>query len=175
MRYRLSTLFFIFSILSCNDQGEDVIPSAQGISSDAELFEFITQTDPFTAYALFPGVDSITSGTLNGSTAHQPLVKVRMNVIALGALQGGSLPDGSTFPNGSIIFKEILSGNTTQLYAVIYKDPDNPLAGNGWLWAEFEPDGTPFISMTGAGIQCTGCHAREQGPQNDFVRTFERQ
>jgi hypothetical protein len=54
------------------------------------------------------------------------------------------------------------------------RDRLSPHAGEGWLWAEFEPDGTPFISVTGAGRNCTGCHMREQGPQHDLVRTFER-
>ena len=170
---RVVITLLLISSLSCHDQGSE-IPDGR-ISSDEEFFRLISESDPFSAYVLFPGVDSVTSGTLNGSTAHQPLVRVKMNATALSALRGDTLPSGTVFPEGSIVFKEILSGNTTQLYAAIYKDTDNPLAGNGWLWAEYEPDGTPFISVRGAGIQCTGCHAREQGPQHDFVRTFERQ
>jgi hypothetical protein len=27
-------------------------------------------------------------------------------------------------------------------YAVVFMSTDSQLAGNGWLWAEFNPDGT---------------------------------
>ncbi len=164
----------MFSLMAgCVDQGDDV--ASHRIDSDADLFHLVAVEDPFSSYSLFPNADSVTSGTLNGSTAHQPLVRVSLNAVAFNALSAGRLPAGSSFPNGSIVFKEIRRGDSTYLYAVIYKDPSSPYAGNGWLWAELYPNGAPFISMTLSGRNCTGCHAREQGPQNDFVRTFERQ
>ena len=55
------------------------------------------------------------------------------------------------------------------------KDRGNPLAGDGWLWAEYGPTGSVTFSVSNRGSACTSCHRREQGPQNDFVRTFERQ
>jgi hypothetical protein len=55
------------------------------------------------------------------------------------------------------------------------KDDANPMSANGWLWAEYQLNGTPAYSLTNRGIGCVGCHAREQGPEHDFVRTFERQ
>jgi hypothetical protein len=145
------------------------------IATDSALFAHIVHADPFTTYPLFPRVDSVTSGTLNGSTAHQPLVKVRMNATALSVLRSDTLPGATTFPEGAVVFKEIISGGQTMLYAVMLKQRRNALSANGWLWAEFEPDGTPFISVTRAGQPCAPCHAREEGPSNDFVRTFERQ
>jgi hypothetical protein len=163
-------------ISSCKDQGYSPPSSTREIiSSDAQLFSVVTQAQPFTSYSLFPDVDSVTSGTLNGSNAHRPIVRVSMNATALGSLRADTLPAGTAFPDGSIIFKQITSGGQTSLYAIIYKDKNNPLAGNGWLWAEFLPDGTPFISLTRKGANCTGCHSLEQGPHHDFVRTFERQ
>lgn len=168
-------LLLALACAGCHDGGSDqpqqTLPR---IASDADLFLAVTQTDPFAAYVLFPGVDSVTSGTLNGSNAHQPLVRVRMNAVAFNSLHGDTLSSGMRFPDGSIIFKEILSQDAVQLYAVMYKDRLNPLAGSGWLWAEYEPDGTTFISVLDQGAGCTGCHARERGPANDYVRTFER-
>ena len=99
-----------------------------------------------------------------------------LNATALGALQDGKLPAGSRFPNGSAIVKDVRTNNgTTVAYAVIYKNSDNRLAGNGWLWAEFKPDGTLGYSIANQGAGCISCHSLERGPQNDFVRTFERQ
>lgn len=145
------------------------------MSADETLFRFISRTDPFTSYVLFPNVDSVTSGTLNGSTAHQPLVRVSLNARAFGALSNGSLPTGSRFPDGSVVFKQIITNGQTTLFAVMRKDNANPLSANGWLWAEYHPDGTAAISATRQGSACVGCHSREQGPEHDFVRTFERQ
>ncbi len=168
-----AVLLLIANSFSCTDQGE-TLPS-QHISTDAELFHIVTVEQPFWNYTLFPNADSVTSGTLNGSTAHQPIVRVSLNAVALQALENGRLPAFTSFPDGSIVFKQIRRGAETDLFAIIYKDSDNPLATNGWLWAEIWPDGTPFISITLGGRNCTGCHARELGVQNDFVRTFERQ
>jgi hypothetical protein len=167
----------VFScISSCKDQGAPPPGSTREIiSSDAQLFDVVTQVQPFASYSLFPDVDSVASGMLNGSAAHRPLVRVSMNATALGALRADTLPAGTSFTDGSIIFKQIISGGQTSLYAIIYKDKNNPLAGNGWLWAEFLPDGTPFISLTRKGANCIGCHSLEQGLQHDLVRTFERQ
>ena len=147
-----------------------------GLSSDAAFFRLVTQTEPFGAYSLFPNAEAVTAGTLNGSTAHRPMVRVSLNPTAAGALQNGKLPPGARFPNGSVIFKDVrTSGGATTVYTVMYKDVTNPLASNGWLWAEYSQTGSVVYSITNRGGACTGCHSLEQGPQNDFVRTFERQ
>ena len=168
-----------FLALTCRErQSPPAMPPPEGmmdeISHDASLFRIISQAQPYTGYALFPNADSVTTGSLNGSTAHRPLVRVSMNSAALGALDNGRY--AAPFPDKSVIVKEIKDQNgTTTLLAVMYKDRRNPLAGNGWLWAEFYPNGTVFISMTARGAGCVGCHALEMGPQHDYVRTFERQ
>jgi hypothetical protein len=153
----------------------DAASGEPAISTDGDLFRLVTEDDPFTMYTLFPRADSVTSGTLNGSTAHQPIVRVGMNGKAIGVLVDGSLPGGAGFPNGAVLFKQIIMNGQTVLYAVMYKDSTNTFAANGWLWAEYMPDGSPVFSLTGRGSGCVGCHAREQGPQHDYIRTFERQ
>ena len=173
IRIFISAIPLLLITISCADEATN--DPGGGSTPDATLFTQVTQTDPFTSYTLFPNADSVTSGTLNGSTAHQPLVRVSMNATALSALQGDTLPAGTRFPNGSIVFKEIITGGQTTLYAVIRKDTANAWAGNGWLWAEYYPDGRVAISVEGGGSACVSCHSREQGVQNDYVRTFERQ
>lgn len=177
LKFVCSLFLSLASFLSCRErQTVDPPQNTSVIVADSVLFKFVTQTQPFRTYALFPNVDSVISGTLNGSTAHQPLVRVSMNAKAFSALQNGRLPSGGRFPDGSIIFKEVRTNNgLANLYAVIYKESNNPLANGGWLWAEYSPDGTIAFSITRQGSGCTTCHSREQGPQNDFVRTFERQ
>lgn len=151
-------------------------PPAPPINSDAAFFTFVTQTQPFSGYAPFPNLNVGPDGTLPASSAHQPLIRVVLNAVAAGALQNGRLPPGTAFPDGSVIFKEVLSSSrVVSVDAVMYKDRTNTNAGNGWLWAEYRPDGGVDFSMTNRGSACTGCHSLAQGPQNDFVRIFERQ
>jgi hypothetical protein len=160
-----------------------VIPQQQQsttivIDSDSALFTLVTRTQSFRTYRLFPRADSIAFGTLNGSTAHRPLVRVSMNAVAFGALRNDTLPDGTAFPDGSIIFKEIRDSiGLTILYAVMYKERNHAFAESrsGWLWAEYFPDGRPAFSISTRGAGCISCHSRDRGPQNNFVRTFERQ
>jgi len=159
-------------ISSCEENTDE---GGMGSTADENLFSQVTQSDPFTSYTLFPNVDSIGMGTLNGSTAHRPLVRVSMNATAFNTLQNDSLPLGSSFPNGSVVFKEIISGGQTTLYAVMRKDSANAFSGNGWLWAEYYLDGRVAISVEGRGNECITCHSLEEGLQNDLVRTFERQ
>jgi hypothetical protein len=133
----------------------------------------VTQTDPFGSYALFPNADPINFG----SPFHAPADRVHLNATAFAALPNGKLPPGTRFPDGSVIFKEILAngGATTTTYSILYKDATNQLAVNGWLWAEFSPSGTTTYSIANRGAVCTSCHSQGQGRTNDFVRTFERQ
>lgn len=151
-------------------------PSLGRIASDSALFALVTQTQPFSTYRPFPNLSAGADGILVASSAHQPLIRVSLNATAADALQNGKLPAGSTFPDGSVIFKEVLTGSRTlDVYAIMYKDRTNTLAGNGWLWAEYRASGSVVFSIANRGSACTSCHALEQGPRNDFVRIFERQ
>lgn len=79
------------------------------VPDDAALFRLVTQGATFSGYVLFPDADELATGRLNGSEAHNPLVRVSLNARAMGALQGSRLPAGSSFPDGSIVFKELRS------------------------------------------------------------------
>ena len=147
-------------------------PSGQ-VEDDAALFRLITQDDPFGSYRLFPNTTEISSGRLDGAGAH-PSARVRLSVTAFQSLQDGRLPAGARFRSGSVSVKEVLSGGQAPLYAVMRK-ADGSTSGAGWQWAEYRPDGTVVYSIAGRGGVCTECHSRQQGPQNDLVRTFERQ
>ena len=180
-----AAVFVLLFSLACVACARDspTVPSETGgkgapsaISSDAELFTFVTQTQSFRSYTPFPNLDTSADGTLTASSAHQPIIRVSMNDVAAGALQNGRLPSGASFPDGSVIFKEVLGTNgLVNVYALMYKDRLNSLAGNGWLWAELRPTGAAEYSVRNRGGACTGCHALGRGQQNDFARSFERQ
>ena len=173
----------LLSVTACGSGGSTAATptgpttAATGISDDAALFRLVSQTDPFSRYTAFPNAEEFTTGQLNGSEAHRPVIRVSLNATAAGALQGGRLPANGRFPDGSIVFKEIKpsASAATTLYIVMVKDSANALAGNGWLWAEYTPTGSTVFSVNSRGSACTSCHLRERGPQNDLVRTFERQ
>ncbi len=151
--------------------------SGSAVRSDAELFRLFTVTDPQGTYAVFPNAEPFATGRLNGSEAHRPVIRVLLNATAAGALRDGRLAPGARFPDGSIIVKELRPSATTAptLLAVMVKDRTNPLAGSGWLWAEYGPSGSVAYPVSSRGGACTSCHLRENGPENDLVRTFERQ
>lgn len=180
----LRAAFLVFGVAvaaACGgSQSTPTSPSgapASALRDDASLFRLVSQTDPFTRYTVLPNAEEFATGRLNGSEAHRPIIRVSFNAVAAGALQGGRLPSGATFPTGSIVFKEIRPSATaaTTLYAVMVKDSGNPLAGDGWLWAEYGPSGSVAYSVNSRGGACIECHRREQGPRNDLVRSFERQ
>lgn len=112
--------------------------------------------------ALLPGL---------GNSPHGEF-KLRFNAIAAAVLDStGELPTGSTFPDGSVIIKEVYSGNNIDLLAVMKKSSTDPDAGDGWLWSEYEPDGKVIISTSKKGNSCIGCHSGNTN--RDLTNTFD--
>jgi hypothetical protein len=170
----LTMILLCVTLFCCQDQGSEIAKTFV-VSTDQQFFALVARERLAAPYALFPRADSVTSGTLIGSTAHQPVVRVSMNPAALGALNNGTLPAGMSFPDGAVILKEIRINGQASLYAVVYKERNNPLAGGGWLWAEFNLDGTAAVSIQSRGSGCVTCHSGQQGSMHDHIRTFERQ
>lgn len=98
--------------------------------------------------------------------------KLLFNQTAWAALDStGKLPVGNTFPEGSLIVKEIIKNGSTDLYAVMLKKPSSSNAGAGWLWNEFEPNGDIVISISDKGDACISCH---RGNTNrDLTNSFD--
>ncbi|HSH67898.1 MAG TPA: cytochrome P460 family protein [Bacteroidia bacterium] len=133
-------------------------------NSDVQLYTEITQS----------GFTYFQNGNLLNGVSPSPhgAFKLRFNSIAFAALDSaGKLPVGSMFPAGSILVKEVYTGNTLSLYVVMKKDPSNENAGNDWVWAEFNTDGSVDFSVTKKGDACIGCHSGS--PNRDLTRTFD--
>ena len=141
------------------------------------LMSLVAQLRPLIRLLVFPLADEFALGRLNGSEAHAPVVRVLLNATATGARQNGRFPQGGSFPNGAIVFKEVRPSATgaPTLYVVMVKDRDNARAGNGWLWAEYTPSETTVFSVDRRGSAYISCHQRDGGTVRDLVRTFERQ
>lgn len=98
--------------------------------------------------------------------------KLKFNQTALNALgTDGKLPAGQTFPDGSVIVKEIYSGGSVTLYAVMKKDPKSKFASNKWVWGEYKPDGNVVIGVNKEGKDCVSCHT--SGITRDLTRSFD--
>jgi hypothetical protein len=114
------------------------------------------------------------SGNLISPATQSPhgTYKLRFNTTAAQVLDSnGELPENSQFPVGSILVKEVHGSSGISILAVIKKAPSDANAGSGWLWAEYELDGSPAVSITGRGNQCIDCH--NDVPNRDLVRTFD--
>ena len=154
----LIVLAWIIVFQSCKNDKAD-------ISTDEILFNEIKSG----SYTYYRG------GAILSAAAQSPhgSFKLRFNDTAVAALADstGELPTGSTFPNGSIIVKDVYTNGTFSLYAVMKKDPANAHAAGGWLWAEYKTDGTPFLSTANKGDGCISCHSGT--PNRDLTRTFD--
>lgn len=141
-----------------------ILHSCKKKKLNKNLFEEATASD----LVFYQNNDSILSP--GGPSPHGPF-KLRFNSTTASQLgPDGRFPTGNTFASGSLIVKELYSGNTLTLIAVMKKD-DSKFAANGWLWAEYEPDGKIKYNINEKGKSCIGCHSE---PLNrDYTKSFD--
>ncbi len=109
-----------------------------------------------------------------GGDSPHGFVRIKFNEIAQASLDStGKLPLGASFPEGAVIVKEIYADPAEPLiyYVIMKKDPAAEYAADGWLWGEYEENGTVSGAVSNKGSGCTGCHS--ESPNRDFVRTFD--
>jgi hypothetical protein len=123
--------------------------------SDRALYDSAKNESAFVYYQNSPTVHA-------GSNGPHGSFKLRFNKIATAALtDNGKLPVGSTFPNGSMIVKDVQSNG---MYALMYKKEGS------WLWAEINADGSTAYSVNKDSQLCVSCHS--QSGQRDLVVSF---
>ena len=67
--------------------------------------------------------------------------------------------ENASFPDGSLIVKELTSGSSVERYAILYKRSDSEHADDrGWVWGYVNEDGTVATTAEEKGAICTGCH-----------------
>jgi len=126
----------------------------------AAVYEYITKTNPYQQWALFPGKGKL----YVGKHPHGAFLTTYVNEIALQGIEGKA----GTLPDGAIIVKENYSpeqklGAVTVMYRVKGFDPN---AGD-WFWAKYQADGR--IEKAGQVAGCIGCHAAKI--ENDWIFT----
>lgn len=154
-------IFIVVQSCEYHDVNDDVSSRPQ---TEEQLLEEINQT----GYEYFRSAQILNPA----STSPHGAFKLRFNQIAWAALdEQEKLPKGKTFPEGSVIVKEVFSNNAVSVYAIMKKTSSDYNAKEGWLWAEILPDGKPAYQLSLKGAVCVNCH--RDTPNRDLVRTFD--
>ena len=69
---------------------------------------------------------------------------------------------GATFPEGSLIVKELYDNSTTLgRYAILYKKSGSSDAdAKGWVWGYINADGGVAEAASKKGSSCISCHSQ---------------
>lgn len=123
--------------------------------SDATLYSLLPADASWAFYKRSP------TPIVRSSAPHpESHALVRYNARAAAQLDAaGKVRTGASFPDSSIIVKELSNGSTVSTYAVMMKLNGSTSAGpGGWIWAEFGPTGAVKFSTASRGSACTSCH-----------------
>jgi len=147
-------LLGLLSFNSCKDDEEDVPKT-----TDEQLFDMAKETTGFTWYK---NSDALLDKSA-GSGHSQPFLRTRYNAKASSQLDAnGKIPTGASFPEGSLIVKELYKNSTSlEQYAILYKDSSNPNAdAKGWVWGYLNADGSVVEPSANKGNACIMCHSQ---------------
>lgn len=156
MKQLLFAAMICFLMTGCKK--EDSPTSVDQTVTDSQLLILAKNTTTKTFYKL--STDTLSKG---GNSAHPgPKLRTWYNAKAATQLTAqGIVKPSPTFADSSLIVKEIYNADgMLSLYAVLFKLSSASNKGPGdWVWAEFEPNGTPVISATAKGAGCASCHS----------------
>lgn len=133
---------------------------------DAALFKEVEAG----GFIYYQGDNTVQQSNVQGG--HSAYFRVRYNPIAFAALtDSGKIPIGSSFPEGSLVVKEQYSSITGSIkkFAVMKKSNTSE-ASAGWVWAEYNADGSVNVSVSKKGETCIGCHTINS---RDYNRIFD--
>jgi hypothetical protein len=133
---------------------------------DKELYDMARIGNGFTWYK-----NSANSLEKSSGTGHNfDYLRTRFNTIAASGLDSnGKIKAGYTFPEGSLIVKDLeKKAGTVSRYAILYKKPGNANAdAKGWVWGYIEADGDVAEPSANKGKSCINCHS--QGGNIDYM------
>jgi hypothetical protein len=135
MKKLLCAALLVLAAAALAVSGSDALAQAELPQTEpGPLWTYITQTNPYTGWRMWPGKQAFYPGT----RPHGALLTTYVNDTAFKAIEGGQK---SLLP-GSIIVKENYSPQKelmaiTTMYKVIGYDPPH----NNWFWVKYQPDG----------------------------------
>ena len=127
--------------------------------TDKELYDMSKTT---TGFVWYKNANTLL-GKSSGSAHPQPFLRTRYNAIAASKLDAsGKIVTGASFPEGSLIVKELHDNSTTLgRYAILYKKSSRADAdAKGWVWGYINADGTVAESASKKGTACISCHSQ---------------
>ena len=173
-----TALYLTFLLSTGSALATSLTGTENGVITDAQLKE--AAQGP--GYVFYKNSPEWLRFTPRGG-GHAGWIRIRFNDIAAAALGAdGKLPEGTEFPAGSIVVKEIKDQiyDTESGHAIMVKAPNATNANKAWVWGEYEADDSIIVSAASAGRSCIRCHSATQenspvsGDQGhrDYVRTF---
>jgi len=141
------------------------------IGTDKELFDMSTAITGFTWF----NNSSVLLEKSSGSGHPQPFVKTRYNQIAATQLDSaGRIKMGASFPDGSLIVKELYDNSTDiGTYAILYKKAGHADAdANGWVWGYVNNDETVSVPASTKGASCINCHSQSENIDYMLMNKF---
>ncbi|MFQ3597560.1 MAG: cytochrome P460 family protein [Chloroherpetonaceae bacterium] len=174
---RKKLLFCLLLLTAACSESDSLMQEHAKTYTDSELFSLARAGD-FTFYKNNPDTLPFTVG----GGGHGGFIRVKFNPIASAVLtDSGKLPLNSTFPNGSLVVKEIYNnrGDSLTFLAVMLKNSAATNAAQNWVWGEYYADGRVLWPVN-RGADCVPCHSLTKTTSNvpgdfghrDFVRTF---
>jgi len=161
LRGHLSTITFGLLIIlatgflfSCEDK------NTEENLTDQQLYEMAIETIGFQWY----NNSDDTGLATEGSEHNLPYFRTRFNEKGATKLnENGRVIEGSVFPEGTFIVKELYDSNDVlAIYAVRYKMTGHSDADeNGWCWGYMNADGTVREPASNKGMMCIECHQKE--------------
>lgn len=150
------SVYFIFSLIICSCK-KDSTPS----EADAELYEKAKNTNGFTFYKN----SSVLLDKSSGTGHSHPYIRTKYNDIAATKLDSnGKIIEGTLFPEGSLIVKELYDNATTiGRYAILHKNSTSVNADSkGWVWGYINADGQVAEPASKKGTSCINCHLQSE-------------
>ena len=163
LKFNLGSLtIFFFSVLC--------ISIASGCKKEQSINDVGNTTDKIlydlsksnTGFTWFKKSDALLSKS-SGSAHPQSFLRTKYNAIAASKLDAsGKIMSGATFPEGSLVVKELYENSTTLTrYAILYKKSDSPDAdAKGWVWGYTNSDGGVAEAASNKGRSCISCHSQ---------------
>lgn len=131
----------------------------QAKGTDNELLEMSKNSTNFVWYKKSDALLNKSSGSAHAYA----FLRTRYNSIAATKLDSsGKILPGASFPEGSLIVKELYSDLTTLgRYAILYKNSKSSDADdNGWVWGYINANGKVAEPASKKGNTCISCHSQ---------------
>ena len=161
MQRFLIPLFVVLILVICGCAQKEETADAPETVNAAALWTRISQDEPYTAYAFWPGVE----GIMDGNAPHGAFIQTFVNDKAL-------MPTEAGYPYGSLIVKEnYMPDKTLAKLTVMYKVKGYDPQSGDWFWAVYSPDGT--IEGEGKMQSCIGCHSVRADQDHVFLRSYK--